>query len=266
MKPKSLALAGIALSLVALPGTALAKNGDAASNEVILHIEANGIVPPDRVVLTVPFEAVGATREAALAELRQKQESFVRQLTGSGIVADRIVTEPPKDQNNGRVSVVAYEAGMAAEEAAAPAAVSTARGRSVAKPKPLVGVESDITVSLNDLSKLDAVQTAAAENGVQSYRLYNSARFTTSDPIAAASKARDQAIAKARAEADAHAASLGYRVVRMTKVSNSAPPFSLLDVWRMMNIVDFNATRFQPSYYAGITPATVAIDFVIVPK
>ena len=34
----------------------------------------------------------------------------------------------------------------------------------------------------------------------------------------------------------------------------------------MMNIVDFNATRFQPSYYAGITPATVAIDFVIVPK
>ena len=266
MKPKSLALAGIALSLVALPGTALAKKDDAVSNEVTLHIEANGIVPPDRVVLTVPFEAVGTTREAALAELRQNQESFVKQLTGSGIAADRIITEPPKDQNNGRASIAVYDAAMAAEDAAAPAAASAARGRSVAKPKPQVGVESDITVSLDDLSKLDVVQAAAAGPGVQAYRLYNSARFTTSDPAAAASKARDQAIAKARAEAEGYAASLGYRVVRMTRVSNSAPPFSLLDVWRMMNIVDFNATRFQPSYYAGITPATVAIDFVIAPK
>lgn len=262
MKPKSLALAGIALSLAALPGTALAKKDDAASNEVILHIEANGIIPPDRVVLTVSFEAVGATKEAAMAELRQNQESFVKQLTGSGIAADRIVTAPAREQESRRVSVVAYDAAMAAEDAAAPAA----RGRSAVKPKPQVGVESEITVSLDDLSKLDSIQAAASGPGIQSYRLYNSARFTTSDPAAAASKARDQAIAKARAEADAHAASLGYRVVRMTRVSNSAPPFSLLDVWRMMNIVDFNATRFQPSYYAGITPATVAIDFVIVPK
>lgn len=261
MTPKSLTLAGIALTLVALPGAALAKNDAAASNEVILHIEANGIVPPDRVVLTVPFEAVGATKEAAEAELRQKQEGFVKQLTGSGIAADQIVTEPPNDQNIRRISVATYDVDMVAEDATA-----AARGKAVTKPKPQVSVESDVTVNLHDLSKLLAVQTAAEKAGVQGYRLYNSAHFMTSDPAAAAGKARDQAIAKARAEADAHAASLGYRVVRMTRVSNSAPPFSLLDVWRMMNIVDFNATRFQPSYYAGITPATVAIDFVIVPK
>jgi uncharacterized protein YggE len=116
------------------------------------------------------------------------------------------------------------------------------------------------------LSKLDAVQSAANTDGVNTYRFYNNARFFTSDPVAASRKAREQAIAKAKAEADAYAATLGYRVVRMTRVSNSAPPFSLLDMWRLMNIVDFNASRFQPSYYAGITPATVEIDFVIAPK
>lgn len=264
MKLISLALAGSALALTVQTAPALAGKPDQAASEVTLHIEANGIVPPDRVELTVPFEAVAPTREEATAKLREMQDTFAKKLEGSGIARDRIKIQDPV-QNPSPVVVMTYD--DYEEDAATAAAAVAMKGRAAAKPKqPKIRVSSTVDVRLDDLSKLDAVQSAANTDGINSYRFYNNARFFASDPVASAQKAREQAVAKARAEADAYAATLGYRVVRMTRVSNSAPPFSLLDMWRLMNIVDFNATRFQPSYYAGITPATVEIDFVIAPK
>jgi uncharacterized protein YggE len=261
MHLKSLAMAGSVLALSVQAAPALAGKPDPAASEVALHIEANGIVAPDRVELPVPIEARGATREEAIAKLREKQDAFVSKLGEAGIGRDRITIQSPEEMANLvlTVDVVEYDE--------APAPLAGAKARANAKPKPpQVRVSSTVTVRLDDLSKLDTVQNAATSDGLNSYMFYNRARFTASDPAAAAQKAREQAVAKARAEADAYAATLGYRVIRMTRVSNGAPPFSLLDMWRMMNIVDFNATRFQPSYYAGITPATVAIDFVIAPK
>ncbi len=253
----------VAATIFALPGIAHAAKSDAAANEVTLHIEANGIVAPDRVELPVPFEADAPTREEAVKKLRDEQEAFAKKLEGSGIPRDRIKINDPI-LSPSPVVVMTYDD---YEVDTATIAANAAKGRAARKPRePRIRVSSTVDVHLDDMSKLAAVQSAASPEMGNSYRLYSNARFFASDPAAAAQKAREQAVAKARAEADAYAATLGYRVVRMTRVSNSAPPFSLLDMWRLMNIVDFNASRFQPSYYAGITPATVEIDFVIAPK
>lgn len=78
--------------------------------------------------------------------------------------------------------------------------------------------------------------------------------------------AREQAIAKARKDADDYAASLGYHVVRMTRVSNASPSLGMRDLHSIVGYANTAPSRLNPSYFGSATYATVGIDFVIVPN
>ena len=126
-----------------------------------------------------------------------------------------------------------------------------------------------MTLTIDDLKKLKALQEVAQANGTPVYMLnYGSGRgrFYSSDPAAARKSAREQAIAKARGEADAYAAAMGYHVVRLTQVSNVSPPFSMRDMQKIAGYADMAGNNLQPSFFASAAYATVALDFVIAPN
>ena len=118
-------------------------------------------------------------------------------------------------------------------------------------------------VEVSDFSLIPEI-TAQTSAGTSSGR--NRSVYLQSDPVAARKKARDQAIAKARTEAEAYAEALGYKVVRITRVSNARPSVNLQDIVSFIATIDDRSNRTQPSWFAATVVESVAIDFVIVPK
>lgn len=155
----------------------------------------------------------------------------------------------------------AAAAGAAAVCFAADAGSETCR---LAAPKVRYSATSLITIS--DLAQIEKAQVVAGEAGVPTYRFNSGTHYYTADPAAAAKAAREQAIAKARKDADDYAASLGYHVVRMTRVSNASPSLGMRDLHSIVGYANTAPSRLNPSYFGSATYATVGIDFVIVPN
>jgi Protein of unknown function (DUF541) len=92
--------------------------------------------------------------------------------------------------------------------------------------------------------------------------------YSTSDPKAAHSRAIADALAKARAEADAYAAALGMRVVRIARVSSEKQGITWPDLMQWFGKVDDNGSPSEANFrrLAGSTYAGAKVDFVIAPK
>ena len=114
---------------------------------------------------------------------------------------------------------------------------------------PKVGYSATSLITISDLAQIEKAQVVAGEAGVPTYRFNSGTHYYTADPAAAAKAAREQAIAKARKDADDYAGSLGMRDLHsIVGYANTAP------------------SRLNPSYFGSATYATVGIDFVIVPN
>ena len=235
-----------------------------AANEVTLHIDADAAVAPDRAEMTLPLTGKGATRELALRDFAAKQASITSALASAGITGANVKTSDPKDDADA-AAMEAVEASEAINGAAMPGASS----RSPSKRMPVVAVSGTMTLTIDDLKKLNALQGVAQANGIPLYMLNyggGSGRFYSSDPAAARKSAREQAVAKAHGEADAYAAAMGYHVVRMIHASNTSPPFNMRDMQKIAGYADMARNTLQPSFFASAAYATVAIDYVIAPN
>lgn len=80
---------------------------------------------------------------------------------------------------------------------------------------------------------------------------------------AARAAALDKAMANARAEADAYAGALGYKVVRVAGASNAPAPFAATDLISLFGKMD---GPFRDPTLISSEVANVTIDFVIAPK
>lgn len=270
MNSKTLALAAPLAALVFLPTSALAAK--APPPEVILHIDASATVPPDQAKVTISLAGKGATEAEAKADLAAKQKALGNELGrmgigGASVEHDEVLADPSKaDPIALEAAYAAEDAALAAEDAAAPNGRAPKRkGAVMPAAKPVV-VTASTTITVNDVTKIDDLRAIGAANGIQTYQFQRGVRFATSNPDAARKAARDQAIAKAKREADEYAASLGHRVVRIARVSNSSPPISMGDIYGLFGMVDTMPERFMPSYYGATTSVSVAIDFVIAPN
>jgi uncharacterized protein YggE len=271
MNSKTLALTAPLAALVLVPTSAMAAKAPPPA-EVILHIDASAAVPPDQAKVTITLAGKGATEAEAKADLAARQKTFGDELNQMG-VGGALVEHGEAVSDPSKLEAVAMEAGYAAEEAAyavADAAAPAGRApkrKGVVQPvaKPVV-VTAPTTITLTDLTKLDALRTLGELNGTRSYQFQRGVRFATSNPEAARKAARDQALAKAKREADEYAASLGHKVVRIARVSNSSPPVSMGDIYGLFGMIDTMPERFMPSYYGATTSVSVAIDFVIAPN
>ena len=260
-KHKALAMTAVALLFAAAPAYAAKADGP---GEVALHIEAEAAIPPDRAEMTLSLTGKGTTREAALSDLRAKQTAIKSSLAGVGIGADKVKLLEPINDETIAVDEAAAAMASATAEAAAPNVGAKRHARPA--PAPMVGVSADMKITLDDLTKLAGLQTAARANNVETYRLNYGGRFYSSDPAAARKRAREQAIAKARAEADAYAAAMGYHVVRLTRVSNTSPPLNMHDLHTAIGFANGARETMQPGFFASAAYATVGMDFIIAPN
>lgn len=270
MNSKRLALTAPLTALVMVPATAEAAKAPPPA-EVILHIDANAAVPPDQAKVTIALAGKGATEAEAKADLAAKQKALGEGLGQMGI-GGAAVEHGAATRDPSTLDPIAVEAAYAAEDAAYAAA--DAAGPAVRAPKRKgaaqeaarpIFVTAPTTITLNDLTKLDALRALGELNGTRAYQFQRGVRFTTSNPQAARKAAREQALAKARREADEYAASLGHKVVRIARVSNSSPPINMGDIYGLFGMFDTMPERFMPSYYGATTNVSVAIDFVIAP-
>ena len=274
---KSRALASLAaLSLLAMPMSVQA----AKPAEIELHIEATAQVPPDRVVVPITVKGSGQNEAAARADLRTNEASLVAALAENGVAAAQIkadgaeagqdpVTIRPSEEDAGCAAAdAAAEASYAAADAAGPA---TKRAK-LADPamkydgcgNPInVVVGKTLLVTLDDPAKLEPIQKLG---GVDSSYGRQRPVFSQSDSVAAHKKARSEALAKAKAEADGYADAMGYRVVRIVRVSNARPSISMFDMIAFIATMDNKSALMQPSWFGATVAESVAIDYVIAPK
>ncbi len=275
MKHRALA-SFAALSLLATPMSVQA----AKSGEIELHIEATAQVPPDRAVVPITISGSGDTEVAARVELRKEEDNLMTALSAKGIDASRIKAEGA-DAGKDVVTVRASDADAACAGAAAAAATADAQEAAAAAPKKSKAAVREVDfsncdalttktasktllVTLDDPTKVDLLQALGSSEGYPGARLRPV--FTQSDPAAARKKARAEALAKANTEADAYAAALGYRVVRIVRVSNARPAISMFDMMAFFGNMESRSSSFQPSWFGATVVETVAIDFVMVPK
>lgn len=276
----ALSLPAIALLIAAVP--AHAAKSDAA-NEVALHIEADAAIPPDQAEMFVSLKGSGATAAEAQAALKAKQADLAKALAATGLGSSLVTTSDPVKVGGDDIAAetdarsAACDAMAAAADAAdAPAptkrkgkhkgSVATVTAQACVPDAPAFAYEAVSTIKITDLSQLDKAQGAATPLGWSAYRYGQGVHYITSNPAAAAKAARERAIAKARKDADDYAASLGYHVVRMTRVSNASPPFSMGDLQKLTTYADMSPSRMTPSYFGSATYVSVGIDFVIAPN
>jgi uncharacterized protein YggE len=252
-----------ALSLVATPlAPALAKS---VKDEVTLHIETSVQVPPDKVTLPLTITSQGETKAAAETGLAEQERQVRQELGELGIDAAKI--KPGKD-----VSFVTMAGACAAADAAMEAAPAAAPKRGKSRPSApyancgpeLVEASKTLLVEADGPATIERVFSSPLAEMIGSGR--RSMQFTQTDPIAARKKARAEALAKARAEADGYAEAMGYRVVRIERVSNARPSMNMSDLISFIATIDDRSNRMQPSWFAATVTESVAIDFVIAPK
>lgn len=275
MKTQAIAVLA-ALSMFITPTSAVAK-----PNEIELHIEATVQAAPDRVILPLEVIGTGESDAGAKADLQKNEAELMDGLSKLGI--DQGKVRPAERDTNGAGLIEFFDvaedcaAGSAAAEAAAAvgdagarksskrlsAAAQGAMDTAACAASPAVTVRKTLLVEVSDFSlipEISAQESAAASSGrVRPV-------YSQSDPIAARKKARDQAIAKARAEAEAYAEALGYKVVRIARVSNARPSINLQDVVTFFIGIDDRSNRMRPSWFASNIIESVAIDFVLAPK
>lgn len=266
-----------ALSLLAAPVSVQA----AKPAEVELHIETTAQVPPDRAVVPIEIIGSGETEAAARADLRKEEDKLMAALAAKGIDAAKVKTEGADSGKDPVIFAAAED--LAASEGAACAAADAAAAASDAAPAPRKGksaamakaddgcvavlnqvASKTLLVTLDDPAKIDQLQGLSNREGYSGTRLRPI--FTQSDPAAARRKARAEALAKANAEADAYADAMGYRVVRIVRVSNARPSISMFDMIAFIATMDNKSTMMQPSWFGATVVETVAIDYVMVPK
>lgn len=266
-----------ALSLLVLPSSVQA----AKPAEVELHIEATAQVAPDRAVVPLTITGSGETEAAARADLRKNEDLLLAALVKDGFDASRVkaagaeagkdgVTILPTEEDAAcAAAAAATDATNAALDAAAP---TRRKGKSAVTVVDYsdctlaihVTASKSLLVTLDDLTKVDLLQTLGSGEGYPGARLRPV--FSQSDPAAARKKARADALAKANAEADAYADAMGYRVVRIVRVSNARPQMSMFDLIGFFANMENKTATFQPSWFGATVVETVAIDYVIAPK
>jgi uncharacterized protein YggE len=268
-------IAVLALGTLSLTIAAPLAAQSLATGEMPLHIEALGRTAPDTAVVPINLVGKGKDQKAADADLKKKQSALFASLAKLGIAQGKV--EISKDASPVNPVADVYACDAAAEMLAdAPATEpvpmppppmlrTTSTGGC---PDPEVTASRMISVTLEDLTKLDAV-TALIEPG--DYYMLTQTRYFTRDPVAARARATGNAIANARAEADRYAAAMGYRVVRMTRVSNAKPELNWPDLATMFGgfaAYEGNGSAAMQEARALVSAsyAGAQIDFVIAPK
>lgn len=231
----------ILAGLVAVAPPALAQDGRrGGSTEATLQITARGSVetPADDVTATAAITGTGKTDAAAAASARAKLDTMTRSLAAIGVSAAAITEQPVSETDTMMTIADTMEASATDEEGKTARRVVQIRVGSAAKLREVGEV----------LMRQDAEQVGTPT-------------LALTDDAAARQAAIVKAVAKARADAETYAATIGMRVLRITRVTNQSP--KLVDIDEA-DFVKRMATLGMAGTPSGVTTsATVTIEFAI---
>lgn len=247
----------------------------ASAQEIELHIEALGDAQPQSARVEFEIQASAESPEAAERGLVASKADLTRKFGEIGIKPQQITFGEAYPENSLRpvaievLPVAAPSPPPVPPKGAAPSvAVATPPPPPIIRPAPPAPRIKDtkiakVTIALDDLGKLEAVRNKARDFSRTSYRA-PTVVYAQRDPAAARDEAVTRAIAQARIEADRYAGAMGYKVVRVVRVSNTKPVLNVPDLMQFISNVDRrtgDSERLMATVWAG-----VAIDFVIAPK
>jgi uncharacterized protein YggE len=262
----SLALAGSAP--LALAVAQPVSTQPLAPGEVLLEINALGAVSgrADSATLAVSITGAGDTEAAARVATEAKIREVRAALRTLG-VADAdirirpVTTSPSPPMSQGptgyEANAMTYDMNVVAED------VNMVMPIDEVLP-PAASGEASAEITVRNVDRAPAVQRALLDQGV--YSAAAGITYELADPGAARREARAQAMRKARADAEAYAASLNMRVVRIVRVSERIG----LDMMALMATEPQTVMRmFGRTGMVGPdiqTMVVTGVDFVLAPR
>lgn len=227
-------------------------------NEVLVELSASGeaVSVADRATVTVNYIARGTTDAQARAAYASQSNRMRAAARSAGAAAAEIELMPPTSM------------GMAAEYADATCCmdmgtdVETEMPAQVAEPTPSYMVSGGMIVHLRDPARVTALQEAlrAIDDTVVPDTVY-----AASDDAPARRAAREQAMAIARADAEAYAATLGLRVLRVVRVTERMG----MDLMSLMVGNPLLVAMMEQAAQQGpnlVARAIVGVDFALGPR
>ncbi len=259
----ALAFGLAASATAAVPGLGLAVAQSPVSTqplgagEILLEVNAVGtaMTRADLALVTVSIESSGATEVEARRAVDVATGRIVAAARAAGVAADDIIAQPGATTANAAVAMAMRDLERAAGEA-------SSAGGSGSLPDNGATARGSIDIRVHDLSRLASLRQALEAAGAQNV---SAPVYSLADSRSARAEARGLAIATARADAEAYAAALGMRVLRIVRVTDRLG----LDFLSMMN--ESNQMRRMMSGMAGHDPnittiVPVGIDFALAPR
>lgn len=257
----ALALAGPTMGVVTLAAAEVqVSTPPLAEGEVLLQLNGNGRVTTraDLATFHVQVSASGATEEEARQAAQAIVQRVMQAVRGVGVAA--------ADVDAGRITIgESYDyMGMNAMTADMAmdlnAAEETENMAGLYEPRK--SASSFISIRLRNLARSDDLIRAVEQAGAGVTPMPEYALLDTAGPRR---EARGRALAAARAEAEAYAASLGMRVVRIIRVTERLG----MDFFSMMMNEQEMRRQMGNDGSSGpdiVTSVIVGVDFALAPR
>lgn len=241
-----------------------------APQEVLLEISAHAIGQANADTATISVSIRGSARTSAAAQA--EHDAILRRVRDVAQAAGVAPADIRPDASSELRAFDVEEPPPSEIATQAPVAVAAVPGGAqqppirveLVPPHPEPSVNSNIEIVLRDAAKVDTLLAAIRQAGGATY---GRPRFTLSDDTQVRRAARAEALAKARAEADAYASSLGMRVARMVRVTERGTvDFMSVMLGEMTGGPEGLRNLREPS--GGKVPVLVfvGVDFVLAPR
>lgn len=228
-----------------------------AAGEVLLEVDGLGIVRTPATFALI--NAVATGRGTTEAEARRALDAEIQRLTGLARAAGAAPADVQVRRSGAGISGIGSLRAFDVEEPAP-------GGEDASPPEPRHHAHAAITVRLRDAARAGELQAGMTGEGMEMHAYGTAPSYVLEDDSAARREARSRAVAAARADAEALAASVGMRIVRMLRVTERAG----LDFLPMMVTEGEAAHQFEmhskPRDGQVTTRAVVGIDFVLAPR
>jgi uncharacterized protein YggE len=230
-----------------------------ARGEVLLEVNALGLVTTraDRATMTFTVGGTAPDQAAARAEAERELRELRALLHGMGVTEADIHAQPITSYENDAMAT------MNAMDMAVDMNATMTDETTMTVP---AGASATVEIVIRNVDNVPAIQSALAQRG---YVMLGAATYAVTDDTRARGQARAQALQKARADAEAYAASLNMRVARVVRVTERLG----LDLLSMAASESQVIARiFSPAAMRGSmepdvpTMVVVGVDFALAPR
>ncbi len=250
---------------------------DSRKGEVLLEVQATGVNKQKvtKFLSSCNLEGKGQTEAAATADLAKKSDDLVERLKARGI--DRAMIDfsglPSLTMKEDYGEGDAYSVRVVTAAAAAKAAVKGAED-AMGEPQKVFSLSQFLPVTTTSVKAYNdanfAISQAACSGNDYSYMRFPrfGSAMDIADRPAAQRAAKNQALVDAREQADAYAAAMGLKVLRLVRVSESSALKEILGPEANIYQELWNAYRGSNDAAADEVSVSVSIwvDYVLGPK